>query len=251
MGVMESFKKGLSVTFRNLPLVALLFVFGAVWNMVQLKLAPVAGAQANTPPSPIAIAAGIIFVLISIFVQAGTLGFIREAVKNGTSNFGVFTQSGGKYYIRLFLAGLIIGLIVGAFVLGAVLAVSLLTQAQAVIGVIIAALLGATGIYIVLLMFLSPYIIVADDAGVIASIKKSISIVKRNLLKILGLALFLVAIGFLAGLVLGVLIGAVSLAGQPTVIQMVTAIAGSAVNAILGVLVTASFMALYLGLSRE
>ncbi len=252
MGVMESIKKGFSVTFRNLPLVALLFVFGAIWNLAQLKLAPAAPVgTAPAPPSPVAIAAGLAFVLISIFVQGGTLGFIRDAVKQGGANFSVFTQSGGKYYLRLLLAGLFIGVIVGVFVLGAVLAVSYLTQAQAAIGVVIAAILGAIGIYVVLLMFLTPYIIVAEDAGVMVSIKKSITMVKHNILKVLGLTLLLVAVGFLAGLLIGVLIGVASAAGPASVVKLVTALAGSAVNAILGVLVTASFMTLYFGLPQE
>jgi hypothetical protein len=246
MGVMESIKKGFSVTFGNIPLVAVLFVFGTIWNLVQLKLAP-AAATPNTPPSPAAIVAGLVFVLMSIFMQGGSLGMVRDAVKQGKASFSAFGASGSKYYLRLLLTGLIIGIIVGAFVLLAVLVFSVLSQTQMMVATVLAALLGTAGIYVILLLFLAPYIVVSDDAGVGAAIKKSVSTVKHNIFKVLGVALFLVAIGFLLGLLLGVLIGSISLSGQQTVIQITTAVAGS----LLGVLVTASFMSLYLGLSSQ
>jgi hypothetical protein len=62
-------------------------------------------------------------------------------------------------------------------------------------------------------------------------------LVKKNLLKVLGVAFFLVAVGFLAGLLLGIIIGGASLAGQGTALQIISALAGSAVNSFLGVLV--------------
>lgn len=251
MGVGAAISKGFSVMKQSFNLVLVLFVFGAIWNVVSVFLGP----QDPTVVPDVAttvrvIAIGALFVLASIYVQAGSLGFIAAKIKQGKATFAEFTAAGGKFYLRVLLLGLLIALIAGVLILLATLAVSLMQGALSVVGVIVALLLAALGIYLALMFFLAPYAIVADDQKTMAAIKKSMALVKKNILKVLGILLILVAIGFGIGIVLGILFAALSASIPGNTSQIIFGVVSSFVNAVLGVVVTGSFMALYLALSQ-
>lgn len=253
MGIVESVKKGFSVAAQSMGLVFALFAFGAVWNVINVVLAPpVAGATETAPAlgaSAAMIAAGIAFILFSFYVQAGSLGYVNQKMKTGEAGLPVFFATGAKYYLRIFLLGLLIAAIVGAFILIAGLLIALLAGSLNILGIILGAIVAATGIYFVILMFLAPYFIVAGDGKVIASVKNSINLVRKHLLTVLGIAIILILIGFGLGILLGVVFALLNLGVKGMASQMIFAILSSFINAFVGVIVTGSFMNFYLKVS--
>ncbi len=250
MRVGESVKKGFRTVLSSKDLLGFLFAFGAAWNVLNVFLAPrLATADART--SAIAIGTGFLFILASIFVQSGSMGYVRDRLKTGSANLSGFFASGGKYYIRIFLLGLLVTVFAIVLILVAALLVAVLTAGSEIAAIVAAIAVAGVGLYFLLLMFFAPYYIVAGDEKVFAAIKKSISTTRKNLLPLLGIGLFMFFIGFVLGLILGVIYAAVSVVIPILIAQVIFAILSSVVNAILGVLVTASFMSFYLGLSAN
>jgi len=269
----------------SMNLVAVLFVFGAVFNLINLFFT--ANAQLENPDvrtSAVTIVVGLVFVLLSIFVQAGSMGYVRDKIKAGQASLASFTSAGGKYYLRLLLIGLLVVLVILAFVLAGALVIAVFGTALSAVGIGIAIILAAVGIYVLMLMFLAPYLIVGEDTvekvtllsfvlifflwwlllivyifsnrfrqtssgrqiqHVFVSIKKSVSLVRKNLLSVLGIMVVLIAIGFAVGLVLGIVLALLSAVVKGTASQVIFGIVSSFVNAYLGVLVTSSFMHFY------
>ena len=254
MKIKESIAKGFKVSKNSMNVVLVLFVFGAIWNVINVALTPQL-ATAQNAPAPVAsagvIGAGLVFMLLSVFIQGGSLGFIRDLVKTGKAEFSSFTASGGKYYLKLFLLGLLVAAIVGVLILLAAVAVAVLAKAANVVGIILALLLASLGIYFALLILLAPYAIVVDGSGVMASVKHSIKLVKQNILTVLAIVGLLILIGFGIGIVMGALFALIRLGIPGTASDYVFGILGSFVNAYLGVVVTGSFMNLYLSVSNN
>lgn len=251
MGIGEAIKKGFSITTRSWDLVLTLFVFGAVWNVISIFVNPDAAAAPDTQTTIKLVAIGIVFILLSIYVQAGSLGYICDKVKQGQASFSRFLELGGKYYFKILILGLVIALIAGGLILLAALAVAGLQGSLNIVGVILALLLAAAGIYVALLFFLAPYAVVADNESPIAAIKKSTKLVKQNIGKVLGILAILIVIGFGVGLILGLVFALLtaSIPGQAS--QIGFGIVSSFINAFLGVVVTGSFMSLYLSISNN
>ena len=247
MAIGDSIKKGFGIARKSMPLVLVLFVLGFIFNMINLKLAPQT-ADTEAPPSPILIIAGVIFIFLTIFLQAGTMGFVRDKIKTGTATLANFMSAGGKYYLPILVLGIVVSLIIGVFVLLAALVVALLQNVQ-VLSIPLAILFAALGVYFVVMLFLSPYAVVVDDKTVKQSIGLSMKLVKKNILPLLGMSALLILIGFGIGLVLGaVLAGVGALVKQETVSQTVFALLSSFVNSYLGIVVTATFMNFYLAI---
>ena len=248
MSIRESIGKGFKITGVSMNLVAILFVFGTVWNLLNIAVAP----KTQNPPlsaSITLIVLAVIFGLVSIYIQAGSLGYILNRVKSGGAAMSDFTSAGAKFYLRLLVLGLLVALAAGVLILLAAVAIAA-TSGNA-IAVAAAVLLALVGIYFAILIFLAPYIIVADDQKVLAAVKQSIGLVKKNFLKVMGLALILIVIGFGIGMLLGLLFAAMSAAMKGIASQIIFAVLSSFVNAYLGVVVSGSFMVFYLKLSSN
>jgi hypothetical protein len=123
MGMLEAIKKGFGVASKNLMLVFVLFVFNLIWNMVNIAIMPVGvvpapGADAATAPvvppeaALTTLAFSILFILVSIFMQGGSLGVVRDYIKEGKMKLSQFASYGLKYYLRLLGLGLVIILFV-------------------------------------------------------------------------------------------------------------------------------------------
>ena len=245
MSMKTSVGKGFEVARQSLAVVGVLSLFGFVWNLINIYFAP----KLQTPSARVSLAmvlASVVFFLASIFLQAGTLGYIREKIKQGRADFSIFMSSGSRYYLRLFLVGLIIALIVVVFIAVGAIAVMLLKT----VGIVIAVLIGLVAIYVILLMFFAPYAVVINEEKAVASIKKSISLVKKNLLGVLGISGILLLIGFVIGLLIGVIFGLLNVTAPGTVSQVITALLSSILNAYLGIFVSASFMNFYLEINN-
>lgn len=246
MGIGDLIKKGFGAATKSKPLVLLLFGFGLIWNLINI---PLAGQiqEGNTGVSFSIVALSIIFILLSIFMQAGTLGYVRDVVKSGQSTLGAFKESGMKYYLRVLALGIIVGLLVVVlFAIGAIIFL-VLGNAPNLLKAIVGTLLFIAGMVAVLFLFLAPYAAVADDAPVFDALKSSVDVVKNYFWRIFltGLALLLVLFAF--GFVLGLIIGLLTTVLAGTAGQVVSSFLSSLLNAFFGVVVTGTFMTLYLG----
>lgn len=258
MGIIESIKKGFSVAFRSMDLVLVLFVFGFIWNLINV-FAFKNTENPTTQEAVLMIITGVVFILFTIFMQAGSLGYVCDRVKTGASSLSSFVSSGGKYYLRVLVIGLIVGAVAVVFILLASLALALLGGGQDpaaqpnrvlnAVSIALAATLVIVAVYFILLMFLAPYIAVSEERKAIESIKKSVSTVKANFLRILGVFGLLILIGFVFGLVVGLVFALVSLGIKGQAADVIFSALSSFVNSYLGVVVTGAFMSYYLALA--
>ncbi len=252
MSIIEPIKKGFSVAKSSLDLVLSLFAVGVVWNLINFFMTSRLQQPEPTVRASMGMAlVGLVFILVSFFIQGGSMGYVLDKIKAGKASLASFFSAGQKFYTRLLLLGILVSLIIFVFVFLAMLPAILLRGNVDALGVIIAVIFAGLGIYFVLLLFFAPYFIVAEGEKVMASLKQSIAMVRKNLLVVIGVTLLLIVIGFAFGIVLGLLLAGLDAAIKGAPAQIVFAVISSLVNAFLGVVVTASFMTLYLSLSNN
>lgn len=241
-------KNGFSLANRSMELVLPLFVFNLAWNLANLFFVVPRTPGTQTPPSPLSIVLGLVFVLMSLYIQAGALAYVREKTKGAPASLQTFLAGGGRYFVPILLLALVVGAVGGVIILVSGLAMAALQ----VIGIVIMLLLAAGGIYLAVLVFLAPYAIVADDLSVGAGIKRSVAFVRANMSSVLLLGGVLLAIGFFIGIFMA---GILSLLGAMVpnaqrLAQILFAVVSSYVNAYMGLAVGGAFMELYLANSR-
>jgi len=255
MGIIEVVRKGFVVAAKSIGLVLILFVFNLVWNMASIPLAIRPGAAPTPQLTASAIILSVVFILISIFVQGGSLALVRDYVKEGKMKLGRFVSYGLKYYLRLLGLGFFIVLIIVVFGLIAALIVASTTPLNNVvvttIAGIIAIVVGAIGLYAILLLILSPYALVSEELGIVGSMKRSIGLVRKALGKVLLLLVVLILISLGIGFLLGFLTGLVTAALPVKGGQILIGFVNSIFNGYLGVIMTASFMGYYLALAGK
>src|SRR3989338_4513484 len=100
-GILEAVKKGFGIATKSLGLVFVLFIFNLIFNLVSIPLAAKPGAQPTGQATAGAIIFSVLFILISIFIQGGALGIVRDTIKEGRAKLAGFTSYGLKYYLRL------------------------------------------------------------------------------------------------------------------------------------------------------
>jgi hypothetical protein len=254
MGVIEAIRKGFGVASKNLGLVLILFIFNLIWNMASIPfVGPAAAARPDL--AALAVIISVIFILMSIFVQSGSLALVRDYIKAGKMGLGDFAKYGAKYYIRLLMLGLLIVLIIGAVGLVAALIVFATTPLNNTIVTVIAAILaiaiGVVGVYYILLLMMSPYTIVCEDMGVIESMKRSINVVRRSIGKIILLLVLLILISMGLGFLIGLLTGFASVAMPVAAGRVFTGLISSIFNGYLGIVMMASFTAFYFALVQK
>ena len=262
MKVLEAIKKGFGAANSNLPLVLVLFVFNLIWNMINVAMMPPAaipapGAAATPPAVPpqvavMALIVSVIFILISIFMQGGALGTVKDYIKEGKAKLGAFISYGAKYYLRLLGLGILIILLVLIIALIAALIIAatapLNNVVVTVIASVIAVAIGLVGIYFVLLLVMSPYSLICDDAGVIGSMKNSLKAVGKSFWKVALLLILLVLIAIGVGFLIGIAAGLLTVALPAKAGMIVIGVVNSLFNGYLGVVMMAAFMAYYIAL---
>jgi len=266
MGMLETIKKGFGVASKNLVLVFVLFVFNLIWSMVNIAFmpagtvpAPGAGAsQAPAIPPETALATlvfSVLFILVSIFMQGGSLGVVRDYIKEGKMKLSRFASYGLKYYLRLLGLGLIIILFVLIIAVIAALIIAATAPLNNVIATVIASIvaivIGLAGIYFVILFVMSPYTMVSDEIGVIEAMKRSMRVVKKSFWKILLLLILLILIAIGIGVLLGIVTGLLTAALPAKTGQIIIGVASSLFNGYFGIVMMASFMALYMALAGQ
>lgn len=266
MGILEAIKKGFGVASKNLALILVLFIFNLIWNIVNITLLP-AGAlptlrtAAAAPPavspqvSLAVFAFSLLFILVSIFMQGGSLGVIRDYIKEGKTKLAQFASCGLKYYLRLLgLSILIILLVLITAVIAALIIVAatpLNNVVVTVIAAIIAVAIGLAGIYFVALFVLSPYSLICEEVGIIEAMKRSIRVVKKAFWRVVLLLLLLILIAVGIGVLLGILTGLLTLVIPAKAGQIVIGVVNSLFNGYFGIVMMAAFMAFYLTLAGK
>lgn len=259
MGIIEVVKKGFVVATKNLGLVLILFIFNLIGNLISLPLTPEQGTQPSAAMTAPLLAFTVIFILISIFIQGGTLGAVRDYAKEGKMRLNIFAAYGAKYYVKLLLLGIFIVAVVVVVALIAALLVAatapLNSRPITVIATIIAIIIGiiATLLYFIPLT-LSPYALVCDESGVVEAIKKSLKTAKKPFSRVFALlllfiVLLLISIGVV--LVIGYIVNIVIALLPAGAGRIITAAVTSIINGYLGVVMTASFMTYYMMLSSK
>lgn len=255
MGIIDVVKRGFVVASKNLGLVLILFVFNLIWNLASIPFLLRPGATPTPQLTASALGLSIVFILISIFVQGGSLGLMRDYVKEGRMKFDRFASYGLKYYLRLFGLGLFIILIIAVFGLIAALIVALTAPLNntvvTTIAAVIAIVIGAIGLYTILLLVMSPYVLVSEEVGAIESMKRSLKVARKAIGRVLLLLVVLILISLGAGFLLGFLTGFVTAALPVKVSQLIIGVVNSVINGYLGVVMTASFMVFYLSLAGK
>ena len=251
MGIGESVKRGFNVMKRSMPVVGLYVVYGAVSNVLNIRMTTrLQGVEPGVNPRFVAtIGTTIGIVLIGIFFQAGLMGYAADQIRLGKAGVASFLRYSLRYFLRFFTLALLLlsVLIVVGFMIAA--ATAGLTQVNRMFSIALTAVLALVAVVFAMFMILSPYAVVLENKKVFPAIKQSFSLASRHFKGILLLGLALVSIGFLAGVLLGGILGLISLS-VPALkqSQYAVAVSGSVVNAFLGVWMTSSYMAYYLRL---
>jgi hypothetical protein len=222
--------------------------------------APAPGETAAIPPGMTGAAAifSLLFILISIFVQGGTLGLVRDSIKEGSMKLASMLQYGAKYYLRLLGTGIIIVLVlvIIALIAGLIIAVTaplnnpVVTTIAVVVSLIIVI---AAALKFFIPLVLAPYAIVCEEKGVIGSIKRSLQLVSpfSRVFVLLLLTISLVLIALAVGFIIGLVVGLVSVLMPAQAGRILMIVVSSAVNGYLGLVVTVSFMVYFLGITKE
>ena len=267
MGIVEAIKKGFGIASKNLLLVIIIFVFNLIWNMVNIAImpqgtVPIPGA---TPPAPApavppetaitALIVSAMFILISIFMQGGSLCLVRDYIKEGKMKLGAFASYGLKYYLRLLGLGVLIILIVLVIALIAVLIILATGPLNNVIATVIASIIaiciGIAGIYFVFLLMMAPYALICDNVSIIESMKHSMKVMRKVFWKVLLLLILLVLIAIGIGVLIGILTGLATVALPVKAGQVTIGVVNSIFNGYLGIVIMAAFMVYYLAISGK
>lgn len=260
MEILGSIGKGFNVATKSVGLIIALFVFNLIGSIASLPFATVAPGAAVSPQLTAgALVFSLLFILISIFIQGGTLGLVRDAIKEGKIQLSNLAQYGMKYYLRLLGLGVLIVLIIAvvALIAGLLIAITAPLNNPVVTTVAVIAAIAIT-VIVGLLFFipftLAPYAIVCDEMGVVDSMKKALETARKPFVRVfalLALIILLVIIALLVGFAIGFVVGLITAfvpAGLGRGIMMVVT---SAINGYLGVVITASFMAFYLSVAKK
>jgi len=258
-GVFEAIKRGFGIATKSLGLVLVLIVFNLIGNLVSIPFEVPAGQAPSPQMMPATIILIMVVVLISIFIQGGALGLVRDAIKEGRMKLASFASYGAKYYLKLLGLGVLIILIIGivALIAGLLIAVTVPLK-NAVVSAVAIAFAIAIGVIASLFYFipftLSPYALICEDLGVIAALKRSLTVAKKPFIRILLLILLFVVVILISlgiGMVLGFIVGLISSMMPAMAGKILMAVAASVINGYLGVAMMAAFMVYYLSLAAK
>ncbi|MDO8525626.1 MAG: hypothetical protein Q7S07_03970 [Candidatus Omnitrophota bacterium] len=258
-GVFEAVKRGFGIASKGLGLVLIMIIVNMIGSFASMPFAITTGQ--TLPPEMLtgALIFTAIFVLISIFIQGGALGLVRDTIKEGKMKLASFTSYGAKYYIKLLILGVLIVLIIGIVALVAALLIAATADLNNVlISSIAIAIAIAIGVVALLSYFiplaLSPYALVCEELGVIASMKRGLAVAKKPftrvfLLLLLFVILILISLG--VGLLFGFIVGMIGALMPAAAAKIFMIVVTSVINGYLGIVMIGSFMVYYLGLAAN
>lgn len=254
MGVMEAIRKGFGVAVKGMSLIAVLFIFNLAGNLATLPFTPVSGTPASPQATLPLLMISLVFIILSVFIQGGSLGLVRDIIKEGRMKLNMMAGYGAKYFVRLLVLGVIILLfvVVLALVSGILIAITAPLNNAIVTAIVIAAVVAATviaALYFLIPFILSPYAIVCDEVGAMDALKKAIALGRKPFVKVftlLALVILLVLLALGVGFLIGLVVGLISALLPVGAARMLMVVVSSVVNSYLGIVATASFMVYYL-----
>jgi len=258
-GVLEAIKKGFGIATKSLGLVSILIVFNLIGNIASIPFAVQAGHTPTAGAMAGAIIFAVVFILISVFVQGGALGLVRDRIKEGRMKLASFASYGAKYYVKLLGLGILIVLVICIVALIAALLIAVTGPLNnVVISSVAIAVAIAIGVVASLFYFipfaLSPYALVCEGLGVIASMKRGLVVAKKPFIRVYLLLLLFVIMVLIAlgvGVVFGFIIGVVSAMIPAMAGKILMAVVTSLINGYLGIAMMAAFMTYYLSLAAN
>lgn len=215
MAVIRALRQVPGALGRNPVIFVVLGAFG-------LLQAPQLLAQTVNPllASVLSLLLSLVFVFVVPFVQAGLVGMADEAL-DGRTDVGTFVRAGKEFYLSVLGAYFVI--VALSFVLGIVaffgaIFGGLLAFGGETAGLVALVLIGGvlllvTFAYLLFVLFVQFYgqEIVLDGASALEGLKRSVGLVRRNLVSTVGYTLVVVVLSGVLGLVAGL----VSVAFQP------------------------------------
>jgi len=157
------------------------------------------------------IVAGLLYIILSIFVYPATYGLINKTYETGSASFSDITSCMAKYigrfiqYILLGIAIFFIALIAFGILIGIV--VVILIKVSSVLGILILVLFYLAFIVgcITLSIYLSLWFpaVCIEDTGIIQGLKNSFKYVSGSFWPILGITLLVSLCGSVAGGMVG------------------------------------------------
>ena len=258
-GVFEAIKRGFGIAAKSLGLVLVLITFNLIGNLASMPFAATPGQAPEPNMVAGALIFTVVFILISIFIQGGSLGLVRDMIKEGKMKLASFASYGGKYYLKLLLLGILIVLIIGIVALIASLIIAVTAPLNnVVVSAVAIAFAIAIGVIAALFYFipfaLAPYALVCEELGVIAALKRGLVVAKKPftrvfLLVLLFVILILISLGI--GVVFGFVVGMITSVIPATAGRILMAVVTSVINGYLGIVMMAAFMVYYLGLAKS
>jgi len=250
MGILEAVKKGFGQTAKLMHVVLVFFVFNVVIGLISLPLANPARAG-NPGIIAVSIISSILFFLVFILLQGGALGLVKDQIKTASASMAQFMNYGKKFYLRIL--GLLLMYILIA--IGIVLLLSLVSAGILLLGdniitrSIVAVLVTVAAVGVITMLIYPIYVIVAEDTGAVAALKKGMGVAKSNFWKTFGLFLVLLVISLLISLIVGFIIGLVTVPLSPGISQILVAVVNAAVQSYIPIVMMVAFMGFYMALA--
>lgn len=252
MTIFDAAKKGFVQTGKLMNVVLVFFVFNVVVGLISL---PLASPDRVGDPGIIAISviSSILFFLIFIFLQGGALGLVKDQLKSASSSMAQFTDYGKKFYVRI-LALLLLYILLAIAV---VLVLSLISAGVLLLGdnmatrSIVAMLVTVVAIGVITLLLYPIYAIVAEDLGAIEALKKGIATAKCNFWKTLGLFALMLVASLGISLVIGFIIGIVSVPLPAQISQVMVVLVNAAVQSYIPIVMMVTFLSYYFSITTE
>ena len=224
MGVFVALKNGFVTILKNLKLWVLLVVISIVVMVLsipflQLILGPDVFKPGFTPlpatPGQLPkinwaafIPFMIIGLLLQVFINAGSLGSIRDIVRTGSLNLSNFVTHAKKFFARILIFGIVmilIMLLIGVVFSFLAAIAGAVGKAVAPIGVLLGVLLIICGLGVLVLVgtygSIGPAVIVSEDRGIGDGLTTAYSFLKKKLWSSIGLAVLLWIIIAVVGLI--------------------------------------------------
>jgi hypothetical protein len=210
MAVARALRTASAALRRNPTVVGIVLVL----SLLQLptQLARVAGPGVSTAVGSVS---SVVALVVAPFVFGGLLGMAAEAL-DGTTGFGTFVEKGKRHYLSMLGAYLLlVGALIAFWFVAGFASLAVVSALGVLSGglsgsaspVFLAMFLAGTGVFVLVLFvplfFVQFYgqAIVLDGASAVSGFKRSIGLVRTNLVSVLGYS----ALVFAGGLFFGVL----------------------------------------------
>jgi hypothetical protein len=255
MKVVDAIRRGFEIANGNVRLVLVVFAFTLMYASIMALSIPHSPIEEGDEVAVWSTVAAMTFVffLAGTFLQGGVLCSVKDILMENKLYLGRLAHCVTKFYARLLGLNLVTILIINviAFIAISIITASPPTQNAAIITMttITELIIGGVGLYLMVLLLFSPYILVMDDAGMFQSIAISMDLLgTATFFKVLGRMSLLVLIGVGMNLTMATIVAMLSLAFDGKVFHVLTGILKSGVTAYLVIMVSGSLAAYYLAM---